>query len=119
MQVRYPNRDESMPGCSHPLDWCRRARQLNSVVGALALANILLAQRKLYVEFDLDSDPLPRLARTDALSEPGDLCIRSEISHAWYLGARVALRHVQRRSEERRVGKECVRTCRSRWSPEH
>src|SRR3546814_19356485 len=23
------------------------------------------------------------------------------------------------RSEERRVGKECVRTCRSRWSPEH
>src|SRR3546814_20747382 len=24
-----------------------------------------------------------------------------------------------RRSEERRVGKECGRTCRSRWSPEH
>src|SRR3546814_20766459 len=23
------------------------------------------------------------------------------------------------RSEERRVGKECVRTCRSRWSPFH
>src|SRR3546814_11321087 len=23
------------------------------------------------------------------------------------------------RSEERRVGQECVRTCRSRWSPEH
>src|SRR3546814_3103235 len=25
----------------------------------------------------------------------------------------------QTRSEERRVGKECVRTCRSRWSPYH
>src|SRR3546814_17674721 len=25
----------------------------------------------------------------------------------------------QIRSEERRVGKECVRTCRSRWSPDH
>src|SRR3546814_16182622 len=25
----------------------------------------------------------------------------------------------QVRSEERRVGKECVSTCRSRWSPEH
>src|SRR3546814_13373132 len=25
----------------------------------------------------------------------------------------------QVRSEERRVGKECVRTCRSRWSPYH
>src|SRR3546814_12441128 len=26
---------------------------------------------------------------------------------------------VESRSEERRVGKECVRTCRSRWSPYH
>src|SRR3546814_17142793 len=30
---------------------------------------------------------------------------------------RVIQRH--RRSEERRVGKECVSTCRSRWSPYH
>src|SRR3546814_13418421 len=32
------------------------------------------------------------------------------------------LRHQQRdpgRSEERRVGKECVSTCRSRWAPYH
>src|SRR3546814_7019764 len=28
-------------------------------------------------------------------------------------------RHPQERSEERRVGKECVSTCRSRWSPYH
>src|SRR3546814_13946911 len=27
--------------------------------------------------------------------------------------------HVSIRSEERRVGKECVSTCRSRWSAEH
>src|SRR3546814_3839997 len=26
---------------------------------------------------------------------------------------------VETRSEERRVGKECVSTCRSRWSPDH
>src|SRR3546814_2179162 len=26
---------------------------------------------------------------------------------------------VESRSEERRVGKECVSTCRSRWSPSH
>src|SRR3546814_6561978 len=26
---------------------------------------------------------------------------------------------VRTRSEERRVGKECVSTCRSRWSPSH
>src|SRR3546814_4572829 len=26
---------------------------------------------------------------------------------------------IRQRSEERRVGKECVRTCRSRWPPYH
>src|SRR3546814_20141630 len=29
------------------------------------------------------------------------------------------LQRVPHRSEERRVGKECVSTCRSRWSPYH
>src|SRR3546814_8330330 len=33
--------------------------------------------------------------------------------------ALVAMRPDGRRSEERRVGKECVSTCRSRWSPDH
>src|SRR3546814_17170334 len=28
-------------------------------------------------------------------------------------------RYQRERSDERRVGKECVRTCRSRWSPYH
>src|SRR3546814_18665955 len=28
-------------------------------------------------------------------------------------------RILEDRSEERRVGKECVSTCRSRWSPDH
>src|SRR3546814_13949501 len=31
--------------------------------------------------------------------------------------ARKILTSLQERSEERRVGKECVSTCRSRWSP--
>src|SRR3546814_1432409 len=31
----------------------------------------------------------------------------------------VAPERGRRRSEERRVGKECVSTCRSRWSPYH
>src|SRR3546814_16047456 len=31
----------------------------------------------------------------------------------------LAMMHDQLRSEERRVGKECVSTCRSRWSPYH
>src|SRR3546814_18086652 len=36
----------------------------------------------------------------------------------WIDDARVATATGDR-SEERRVGKECVRTCRSRWSPYH
>src|SRR3546814_12534569 len=39
------------------------------------------------------------------------------------VAARMKIQHVDgyvtRRSEERRVGKECVSTCRSRWSPDH
>src|SRR3546814_8899227 len=40
------------------------------------------------------------------------------------LGTRILHRHLHctelaDRSEERRVGKECVSTCRSRWSPYH
>src|SRR3546814_12312934 len=32
---------------------------------------------------------------------------------------RMRLSSISTRSEERRVGKECVSTCRSRWSPYH
>src|SRR3546814_13730175 len=35
------------------------------------------------------------------------------------LGAFVGRSSTDGRSEERRVGKECVSTCRSRWSPDH
>src|SRR3546814_11943325 len=33
--------------------------------------------------------------------------------------ARTSAETLAQRSEERRVGTECVRTCRSRWSPSH
>src|SRR3546814_12632499 len=49
-----------------------------------------------------------------------------ELTHNWDTGrydlgngyGHIAL-EVDDRSEERRVGKECVSTCRSRWSPYH
>src|SRR3546814_12855166 len=52
-----------------------------------------------------------RAATRLAASAPHDLPELDEI-HA-------VLHSEQRRSEERRVGKECVSTCRSRWSPYH
>src|SRR3546814_13415600 len=51
-----------------------------------------------------------------AISASMTLCRRDE------LDATVAMLGVvpgDERSEERRVGKECVSTCRSRWSPYH
>src|SRR3546814_3916954 len=49
---------------------------------------------------------------------------RTKAKNAWATGDRYLLRGCTRhqlrsRSEERRVGKECVSTCRSRWSPYH
>src|SRR3546814_9228404 len=57
----------------------------------------------------------PRLAQHQAF--PGELTD----ADAAAAGERVFLRHEddQPRSEESRVGKECVSTCRSRWSPHH
>src|SRR3546814_9396900 len=44
------------------------------------------------------------------------LAMQDEVKDMRRNQAPEALRH---RSEERRVGKECVSTCRSRWSPYH
>src|SRR3546814_18237586 len=49
-------------------------------------------------------------------------CSRPAWSRHWAPWRRASASAVPRatgRSEERRVGKECVSTCRSRWSPYH
>src|SRR3546814_3020909 len=50
------------------------------------------------------------ISRTSHLHPPPDSLVK-------YERARSEIK--LRRSEERRVGKECVSTCRSRWSPYH
>src|SRR3546814_1513280 len=52
----------------------------------------------------------------------GDLVLLAQEVHGEMDAAQLASGHGQvarGRSEERRVGKECVSTCRSRWSPYH
>src|SRR3546814_1115956 len=51
---------------------------------------------------------------------------RAGMEQRWPIEMRISRRPgpprpcgIRRRSEERRVGKECVSTCRSRWSPDH
>src|SRR3546814_14310350 len=70
-----------------------------------------------------------RLCVTSAATVIAGGCLESPSTVCRTLDA-VGLRHLcggregvrpiyRRRSEERRVGKECVSTCRSRWSPYH
>src|SRR3546814_10270665 len=43
----------------------------------------------------------------------------TQLSFSHKLNAQSTVNFRNSRSEERRVGKECVSTCRSRWSPYH
>src|SRR3546814_20525677 len=54
---------------------------------------------------------LAALTRVSAALLPSYLMRLLEVSAAFWIAAF--------RTEERRVGKECVSTCRSRWSPYH
>lgn len=83
-------------GTSDPKEWFALARQLNSIVGAFELANMMLEDRELQVELDLKTDPLPRLMDTRVESKRTTSGIDRDIEKSWYLGARVAMRHRQR-----------------------
>src|SRR3546814_8280726 len=48
-----------------------------------------------------------------------DETVESELERVVGVGRMKPVAHRPHRSEERRVGKECVSTCRSRWSPYH
>src|SRR3546814_17226781 len=51
---------------------------------------------------------------------PPEMILSSPLPDAWRpLPVTVGFSMLSGRSEERRVGKECVSTCRSRWCPEH
>src|SRR3546814_3697239 len=76
----------------------------------------------LYISIDLDGVD-PSAAPGVAHPEPGGLTVRELLAvlhkqTAPVVGADIVELHPGR-SEERRVGKECVSTCRSRWSPYH
>src|SRR3546814_16018331 len=57
----------------------------------------------------------PQLYRRSSREAPPDL--RQAGSEAFFKSAMSS--PFCPRSEDRRVGQECVRTCRSRWSPDH
>src|SRR3546814_20500243 len=59
----------------------------------------------------------PRIVRKDGQKPFAQL--KSLLQLVWSIRLFVPSGVASGRSEERRVGKECVRTCRSRWSPYH
>src|SRR3546814_11021630 len=87
-----------------------------------------LFRSKAISEFLLDQVGDPRLQRprwdrivrslAESIGEERALTV-TQVFKRWL--TEVAMREFFRaiRSEERRVGKECVSTCRSRWSPYH
>src|SRR3546814_15181886 len=79
-------------------------------------------------DVQIDTTPVILLAAIAELLDPMTRQIherrRISAEEAATLNAKAAIvaafdKAVGRRSEERRVGKECVSTCRSRWSPYH
>src|SRR3546814_19084123 len=55
-----------------------------------------------------------------AMAPIGIVIMLSQIyGEYWLVGAVAAHFNAGTRPEERRVGKECISTCRSRWSPYH
>ena len=65
------------------------------------------------------ADLVPHLSRDDVLVDGGNSYYVDDLRRAKELAPK-GIHYVDvGRSEERRVGKECSLTCRSRWSPYH
>src|SRR3546814_14400646 len=90
--------------------------QYRPVAVAASLCRIKL--RLLAGERDAALEELARLRGWADQRGAGRLLIEVNILAAAGLRGQGAIEE-SRRSEERRVGKECVSTCRSRWSPYH
>src|SRR3546814_13549746 len=86
--------------------------------GAFRLAQQL--PKKLAMEYMLTGDPIPaaRAAEFGLVNHVVPLAdlLPTAIALAEKIAGNAPL-SAPARSEERRVGKECVSTCRSRWSP--
>src|SRR3546814_15285992 len=84
---------------------------LAALVTFLASRSITRPLRSLRTQDDtMANQTLPTAVRQILETPPGEDVVIPEV-------APIAVKTRDERSEERRVGKECVSTCRSRWSP--
>src|SRR3546814_12898266 len=70
--------------------------------------------------WDIDNKDDIRIKMCIKVNADDFITIHHELGHNYYQRAYNKQPFLYlNRSEERRVGKECVSTCRSRWSPDH
>src|SRR3546814_13362666 len=100
---------------SHRADLAKLRRAAGRVVGEGAVEALDL----LIADAAVDLEPVGELHRVEQIGGVAGLLpdiMRAEDEVA---GTDIIVAAIAARSEERRGGKECVRTCRSRGSPEH
>src|SRR3546814_12108545 len=88
------------------------------------ISTLLGAGTELISNGDSDLVRALRFGTQDTISQTGRQVVQRQLNVPPTLTVRpgFSLRIIvtrDLRSEERRVGKECVRTCRSRWAPYH
>src|SRR3546814_12704725 len=88
-----------------PQGWCAGRLFGSSCAGFVVVGRSALDLGKI-------GDAVNRVANPRQQREPRGAFVRVRVVHRHMLDKPV-------RSEERRVGKACVSTCRSRWSPYH
>src|SRR3546814_13784215 len=88
-----------------------RTRFFSALAVGSALSLLFASQTAVAQDLTL-ADALSRVAR-------GDPSIAVGAAQQQAAEASIRQADVRPSSEERRVGKECVSTCRSRWSPYH
>src|SRR3546814_13921110 len=112
--------DWSSDVCSSDLEAGERARRVGRAWSSRSFSWLDLARGKGETMIDAPADRHPVSALRRHIDGHAD-DQRSGARHVGGDAAMVAMigELVDVSSEERRVGKECVSTCRSRWSPYH
>src|SRR3546814_3370797 len=94
----------------------RRHTRCALVTGAQTCALPIWRRRLAWYHDVADREDVEHIGATAEVADPFGARCEDQIARRRILDQFAVAQH---RSEERRVGKECVSTCRSRWLPYH